>query len=346
MPETETPENAQTPETDRLALPLLPLLSGVVLPQMVVTLALESDEARDAADAALDVGGRVVLVPRTGAGAYASVGTIARIESDGELPNGQRAVVLRGLARAHVGGPSSAETVESSRSGVWVDVVPIAERAEVSGRAREMAREYKAIVRGIAQRVGSPRIADALQGVDEPGALADTAGWSPELSVERKVELLETIDPEARIELALEWARDVLAELEVGEQIRHRVTDGMEKTQREYVLRQQLDAIRKELGETTGDDVDVVEEYRERLAAATVPDDVRAAVTREIDRLERMSEQSPEHSWIRTWIDTVFELPWGERSEDHVDVRAARAVLDADHTGLNDVKDRIVEFLA
>jgi ATP-dependent Lon protease len=344
MPDTNKSELA--PESERLALPLLPLQSGVVLPQMVVTLALESPEARDAADGALDVGGRVLLVPRVGAGAFASVGTIARIESDGELPDGQRAVVLRGLARARVGGPARFDEVGVERSGVWVDADPVNVPTEVSGRAREMGREYKAIVRGIAQRLGSPRIADALQGVDDPGALADTAGWSSELSVERKVELLETTDPEARIELALGWAREVLAELEVGEQIRSRVTDGMEKTQRDFMLRQQLDAIRKELGEGAGDDADVVEEYRARLEAATVPDDVRTAVTREIDRLERMSEQSPEHSWIRTWIDTVFEIPWGERSDDQLDVDVAREVLDADHTGLGDVKDRIVEFLA
>ncbi len=330
-----------TAETETFALPLLPLQSGVVLPQMVVTLALESPEARDAADGAADADGRLLLVPRTGGGAFAAVGTIARVESEGELPNGQRALVLRGLARAHVGTP-----VPSEHAGVWVHADPVSERADVSGRAREMAREYKAIVRGIAQRMGAPRIADVLQGVDDPGALADTAGWSPDLSIERKVELLETIDPEARIEKALEWSREVLAELEVGEQIRSRVTEGMEKTQREFMLRQQLDAIRKELGETTGDDGDVVEEYRARLESATVPDDVRSAVTREIDRLERMSEQSPEPSWIRTWLDTVFDIPWGVRSDEHLDVHAAREILDADHTGLDDVKDRIVEFLA
>jgi ATP-dependent Lon protease len=328
-------------ETETFTLPLLPLQSGVVLPQMVVTLALESPEARDAADGAADADGRLLLVPRTGSGAFATVGTIARVESEGELPNGQRALVLRGLARAHVGLPSPSE-----HTGVWVHVDPVTEHREISGRGREMAREYKAIVRGIAERIGSPRIADVLQGVDDPGALADTAGWSPDLSIERKVELLETLDPEERIEKALRWAREVLAELELGDQIRSRVTEGMEKTQREFMLRQQLDAIRKELGESAGEDGDVVEEYRARLEAASVPDDVRTAVNREIDRLERMSEQSPEHSWIRTWLDTVLELPWGTRSEEHLDVHAARAVLDADHTGLGDVKDRIVEFLA
>jgi ATP-dependent Lon protease len=323
----------------RLRLPLLPLTTGVVLPQMVVTLAVESPEARDAADGAAVAGRRVLLVPRLGAD-FTSVGTVARIETEGELPGGQRALVLRGLSRAFVGAP-----VPSDRPGLWVEADPVAEPAHVSGRARELAREYRAVVRGIAEKMGTPRIADALTGVDDPGALADTAGWSPDLSVERKIELLEELDPEARLEKALAWARDTLAELELSEQIRQRVTEGMDKTQREFMLRQQLEAIRAELGDT-GDGDDVVAEYRRRLAEATVPEGARTAVEREIDRLERMSDQSPEHGWIRTWLDTVLDVPWGRQSEEQLDVAGARTVLDADHTGLDDVKDRIVEYLA
>jgi ATP-dependent Lon protease len=327
------------PDTEILTLPLLPLTNGVVLPQMVVNLAIESPEARDAAAGALASDRRVLLVPRVGTG-YARIGTIARIENEGELPGGGRALVLRGLSRAVVGSPA-----QSDRTGVWVNAEPVAEPAAVSGRAREMAREYRAVVRGIAERLGSPRFADALQGVDDVGALADTAGWSPDLSVERKIELLETVDPEARLEKALDWAREVLAELDVSEQIRRRVTDDMDKTQREFLLRQQLAAIRKELGDS-GDGDDAVEEYRRRLEEAELPDAARDAITREVERLERTSEQSPEHGWIRTWIETALDLPWGTRSEEQLDVAAARAVLDADHTGLDDVKDRIVEYLA
>jgi ATP-dependent Lon protease len=322
-----------------VTLPLLPLTNGVVLPQMVVTLAIESPEARDAADGALATDRRVLLVPRVGAG-YAHIGTVARIENEGELPAGGRALVLRGLARAVVGAPAGSE-----HPGVWVSVEPVAEPAVVSGRARELAREYRAVVRGIAEKLGSPRFADALSGVDDIGALADTAGWSPDLSIERKLELLETLDPETRLEKALTWARESLAELDVSEQIRRRVTDDMDKTQREYLLRQQLAAIRKELGES-GDDEDVVEEYRRRLAELDLPAKAREAIEHEVDRLERTSEQSPEHGWIRTWIDTALEVPWGVRTDDSLDVGDARAVLDADHTGLGDVKDRIVEFLA
>ncbi len=332
MPET-------SPDVEALHLPLLPLTTGVVLPQMVVTLAVESSEARDAADGAIAGDRRVLLVPKVGDG-YTRVGTVARVENEGELPGGQRALVLRGLSRAVVG-----NTVASDHPGVWVEVDPVAEPAAVSGRAKEMVREYRAVVRGIAAKLGNPRIADALAGVDDPGALADTAGWAPDLAVERKVELLEELDPEARLEKALAFVRETLAELDLSEQIRNRVTEGMDKTQREFLLRQQLHAIREELGET-GDADDAVAEYRNRLAEMVLPDAVRVAVEREVDRFERMSEQSPEHGWIRTWLDTVLEIPWGNRSEERLEVAGAREILDADHTGLDDVKDRIVEYLA
>jgi ATP-dependent Lon protease len=328
-----------TRELDALHLPLLPLQTGVVLPQMVVTLSLESAEARDAADGAVAGDGRVLLVPRVGSG-YTRTGVVARIEHEGELPGGQRALVLRGLSRAAVG-----RTVPSDQPGLWVEADPIAEPPVVSGRAREMVREYKAVVRGIAEKLGNPRIADVLSGVDDPGALADTCGWAPDLSVERKVELLEELDPEARLEKALAWVRETLAELDVSEQIRSRVTEGMDKTQREFLLRQQLQAIREELGES-GDAGDAVAEYRAKLAELTLPDDVRTTIEREVDKFERTSEQSPEHGWIRTWLDTVFDIPWGKRSDDSLDVREAREILDADHDGLDDVKDRIVEYLA
>ncbi len=195
----------------------------------------------------------------------------------------------------------------------------------------------------IATRLRADRLAAVLQGVTDPGALADTAGWWPDLALERKVELLETLDVEARLEAVVAWARDALGELEVAEKIRSEVTDGMESQQREFLLRRQLDAIRKELGDS---DEDVVGEYRRAVEERALPDGIRDAATREIDRLERTSDQSPEHGWIRSWLDTLLEVPWGERSEDQLDVVEARRVLDADHTGLEDVKDRIVEFLA
>src|SRR6266566_2348566 len=190
------------------------------------------------------------------------------------------------------------------------------------------------------------QIADTLRGVEDPGQLADSAVYSPDLSFERKVELLETVDVEERLSKALAWARDTLAEQEIKDRIRKDVSEGMEKSQREFLLRQQLAAIRKELGELDDDDEDLIAGYRRKLEEASLPDQARKAVEREIDRLERTPEQNPEHGWIRTWLDTVTELPFGKRSEDRLDIGGAREVLDADHTGLEDVKDRIIEYLA
>src|SRR6202022_632659 len=253
---------------DTLALPLLPLTTGVVLPQMVVTLALETEESRSVAAAATSGDRLLLLVPRID-GRYARVGTVARVENDGELPNGTGALVLRGLYRAVVG-----VGIPGTGEVLWVESEPVDETGEPTERATELAREYRAIVAAIADRLHSRRFVEVLAGVTEPGALADTVGWWPDLSFERKVEALETLDVEARLEKVVAWAREALGEIELAEKIRGEVTEGMEKTQREYLLRQQMAAIRKELGES-GDDGDVVEEYRRKIDEAHMPEKVR-----------------------------------------------------------------------
>jgi len=325
-------------ELQTLSLPLLPLTSGVVLPGMVVTMAVESDEAGAALSAARNGDGRLVLVPRLENGRYANVGTVAAVETAGELPSGLRAVVVRGVQRARVG-----VGVPGTGSALWVQVEPVNDPVP-SERAIELAREYRAVVENVLEYRGAGQIAEALRGITDPSAMADTAGYSPDLSFEQKVEILEEVDVEARLTLVLAWQREVLADLALRDRIRNDVTEGMEKTQREFLLRQQLAAIRKELGEGDGDEAD--ERYRAWLAETDAPEAVKSAVERELGRLERTSEQSPEHGWIRTWLDTVVELPWGVRSDDRLQVAEARAILDADHNGLEDVKDRIVEYLA
>ncbi|HEX6380108.1 MAG TPA: endopeptidase La [Acidimicrobiia bacterium] len=329
-------------------LPLLPLSSGVVLPQMVVPLSLESDEAKAAADAALAGEALLVLVPKVetdgGPTVYAKVGTVAKIEEAGKLPGGNRAVVVRALHRAILGAAVPGFGEGASGSGLFVQAQPVEDPAGVpSERARELMKEYRAVVEAILEHRNARPLAEGLRGIGDAGALADTAGYSPDLTFEQRIELLETIDVTERLEKALAWARETLGELELKARIRTDVSDSMEKRQREFMLRQQMDAIRKELGE---DDGDVAAGYRAKIAEMAMPAAVREAVEREIDRLERTGEQSPEHSWIRTWLDTLTELPWGKRSDDLLDLIEARAILDADHTGLDDVKERIVEHLA
>ncbi|HEY5024213.1 MAG TPA: endopeptidase La [Acidimicrobiales bacterium] len=321
-------------------LPLLPLTSGVVLPGMVFTMALETDEAKTAAEAAGSVGGELVLVPHID-GRYASVGVISKILETGELPGGPVAVVVSGLRRATIG-----TAVPGTGQALWVQVEPIVDEPETP-RALELGREYRAVLENILLTRGARRMAEGLRDITDTSQIADLSGYSPDLSLAQKVEVLETIDLEARLRLVLGWARETLADLTLREQIKTNVEEGMEKTQREFLLRRQLEAIRKELNELDGTaDEGSVDDYRSKLEGRELPDAVRTAVLREVDKLERTSEQSPEHGWIRTWLDTVFEVPWGVQSDDNLEVSEAAGILDEDHDGLNDVKERILEHLA
>ncbi|MFI6481941.1 endopeptidase La [Nonomuraea sp. NPDC050663] len=326
--------------SESLILPVLPLDDEVVLPGMVVPLDLSDSEVRAAIDAAQASGGnkpRVLLVPRID-GKYGAVGVQAVVEQVGRLPGGEPAAVVRGVNRARVGqgttGPGAA---------LWVEAIELDHHEPVDP---EVVKEYKALTTTILQKRGAWQVVDQVNQIDDASVLADTAGYAPWLSTERKVELLETAEPGERLVKLVEWAREHLAELDVAETIRKDVQEGMEKQQREFLLRQQLAAVRKELAELNGDTSSEEEDYRARVEAADLPDAVREAALKEVDKLERTSDQSPETGWIRTWLDTVLDIPWNERSEDTYDIEGARAVLDADHTGLDDVKDRIIEHLA
>jgi ATP-dependent Lon protease len=322
---------------DTKVLPLLPLTTGVVLPGMVVTLTIETDDARRAVAAARDAGTELLLVPRVGS-RYASVGTVGSVEDVGRLQNGMEALVIRGLSRAVV-----SQGVPGTGDAIWVETEPV-EEAEPSAEAHRLAREYRATMENIVEARGVPQVAEFLRGMSDPSQIADMSGYSPDLSFEQKVEILETVDLERRLEKVLVWATEILAEVELKDKIRSDVREGMEKNQREYILRQQMDAIRKELGEDAGENV--AEEYRRKIAEAGMPDDVRAQAERELGRMERMGEQNPEVGWIRTYLDWMIEVPWSVRTEDNLDIADARRILDEDHEGLSDVKDRIVEYLA
>ena len=332
---------------ETLSLPVLPLDDNVVLPTMVVPLDLSAAEPRAAIEAAQlaaaaeggDATARVLLVPRPD-GSYSPIGTLATIEQVGRLPSGERAAVVRGISRVRIG----TGTLGPGRA-LWVEGTVIDE-PEPSKQAADSAREYRGLAASILQKRGAWQFVDVLQRLTDPSALADSAGYAGYLSLEQKRQLLEIMDPQARLELLIGWARDHLAELEVAETISNDVREGMEKQQREFLLRQQLAAIRKELAELDGKPASEEEDYRARIEAADLPEKVREAALKEAAKLERGSDQSPEAGWIRTWLDTVLEMPWNTRTEDAYDITGARAVLDADHAGLDDVKERIVEYLA
>ena len=320
-------------------LPVLPLDDVVVLPGMVIPIEL-SPEARATVDAAraaaTDADPQVLIVPRVD-GRYGSVGAVADLVQVGRLPSGEPAAVIRAEARARIG-----SGVNGPGAALWVEAEILTEPAPTE-RARALAQEYKQVLLTILQQRNAWQVIDSVQRLTDPGRLADTAGYASWLDVAAKVQLLETLDPEQRLAQLLETAKAHLAELEVTASIAQDVREGMDKSQREFLLRQQLAAIRKELGD---DEASGTADYRSRVESADLPEPVREAALREVGRLERAGDQSPESGWIRTWLDTVLDLPWNTRSEDTTDVTAARAVLDADHTGLDDVKDRIVEHLA
>ncbi|MEI5671779.1 MULTISPECIES: endopeptidase La [unclassified Nocardioides] len=316
-------------------LPVLFVTDLVVLPGMVVPIELD-EAARAAIDAAQSSGDERVLVAPRLEDRYASYGVVATIERVGRFSGGAPAAVLKAEQRAEIG-----SGVTGPGAALWVEVEPVDE--VVSERAHELAEEYKRLVVAVLQRREAWQVIDQVHGMTDPAQIADAAGYAPYLSIERKRELLEQPDVEQRLETLVEWTREHLAESELTDKIGNDVREGMEKTQREYLLRQQLAAIRKELGEG---EPEGSEDYRARVEAADVPDAVRTALLKEVDKLERSSEQSPETGWIRTWLDTVLDLPWHVTTEDSTDVGSARAVLDADHHGLEEVKDRIVEYLA
>ncbi len=288
----------------------------------------------------VDVGDeeRVLLVPKH-EDEYAKVGTVAEVTDRIRLPGGGRAVALNGLHRGVAGAAAS-----DTQGRLFVEVEERPDEESADGRIRELEREYRAVVEEILELRGDDgRIAAFVRSITEPGALADTSGYSPDITFEQKMHLLETVDVRERLELALELQRERLALMQIRRRIQEDVETGVDKQQREYILRRQLESIRKELGEDEGS---VVEEYRTKIAEAEMPENVLEQAERELSRLERMGDQSPEASMIRNYLDWLLAVPWSKRSEERLDPKHTREVLDTDHAGLEDVKDRIVEYIA
>ncbi|MGW1755947.1 endopeptidase La [Streptomyces mirabilis] len=333
-----------------LTLPVLPLDDEVVLPGMVVPLDLNDADVRAAVEAAQAAARsepgkpKVLLVPRID-GAYPSTGVLGTVEQVGRLADGDPGALIRGRGRVKIGagttGPGAALWVEGTQVDETVpDPLP--------GHVAELVKEYKALATSWLRKRGAWQVVDRVQAIDDVSTLADNSGYSPFLSTEQKVTLLETADPVARLKLATEQLREHLAEQDVAESIAKDVQEGVDKQQREFLLRRQLEAVRKELRELNGDakEGEESDDYRTRVEAADLPENVREAALKEVDKLERSSDQSPEGGWIRTWLDTVLELPWNERTQDEYDIQGAKGILDAEHAGLEDVKERITEYLA
>lgn len=318
------------------SVPVLFVSDPIVLPGMVVPIALD-DAARTAVDAArASASGQLLIAPRLD-DRYPSYGVLASILQVGRVAGGGAAAIVRGERRAQIGAGTS-----GGGAALWVEVTEVTEQ-EPTDQTRALAAEYKKLLLAMLQRREAWQIVDVVNQITDPSALADTSGYASYLTDVQKRQLLETADVAKRLRVLIDWTSDHLAEVEVNDKIAEDVREGMEKQQKEFLLRQQLAAIRKELGEGEPEGSD---DYRARIEAADLPEKVREAALREVGKLERASEQSPEGGWIRTWLDTVLDLPWNVKTDDSTDLKAAREILDADHHGLEDVKDRIVEYLA
>src|SRR4051794_33897964 len=306
---------------------LIPLDEAIVFPGVTATLPIDTGEEE-----------RVFLLPRQD-GEFGRIGVVAEVVEKGQLPNGGWAATGVGLHRGLAGAPQAGDGDQ-----LGVDVQEIHDGNPEDERSHELMREYRAVVEEILELRGADeRIGAFLRSIEEPGALADTTAFSPDLSREQKLKLLETLDVTSRLELAIEMQRERLAELQVRVKIRDDVDSGAQKQQREYFLRKQMESIRKELGE---DEADLIGEYENKIAAAEMPEAVAEQAEKELRRLERQGEQSPESSMIRSYLDWLIAVPWGRRSDERLDPKHTREVLDADHAGLEDVKRRITEFIS
>lgn len=306
---------------------LVALDDTVVFPGMTVTLPLEVGDAST-----------VLLLPRH-ANEYAKVGTVAEVVEKIRMPGGGNAVLVNGTRR---GIPGQAQT--DTRGNLQVEVEVHTDEIPPPSRVQQLEREYRAVVEEILDLRGADdRVRAFVRAITEPGALADTSGYAPDLTFAQKVQILEALDVVERLELSLKFQHERLAELQLRKRIREDVDSGTQKQQREYLLRKQMESIRKELGDDNGS---VVDEYRAKIEDAGMPDEVKAQAERELGRLDRMGEQSPESSMIRTYLDWLIAVPWSKRSEEKLDPVNARQILDEDHAGLDDVKRRITEYLA
>jgi ATP-dependent Lon protease len=306
---------------------LIPLDETIVFPTVSATLPIDVGEEE-----------RVFLLPRSD-GEFGRVGVVAEVIERGRSRGGAPVATVLGLHRGIAGA-----AVAGEGDSLRIDVQEVYDGHPEDEHTHELEREYRAVVEEILELRGDDgRVAAFLRSVEEPGALADTSSLSPDLSLEQKLRLLETLDVTARLDLAVELQRERLAELQVRSRIREDVESGAQKQQRDYFLRKQMESIRKELGEDEGS---LIEEYERKIAEAEMPEAVAEQAEKELRRLERQGEQSPESSMIRSYLDWLIAVPWSKRSEERLDPVHTREVLDADHAGLDDVKRRITEFIA
>jgi ATP-dependent Lon protease len=334
---------------DERTLPLVALRETVIFPEMIVPLQVGREKSVNALNAAVAGDSLIALVTQRQAdkeeiadpSELYEVGTLARIAQVVQLQDGTVRAIVQGQQRLRVLG------FEQSDPFLQARIVTVGGEQGAGVEVQALMRSVQA---QIEQYVANgapvpPEAAVAARNISEPGLLADMVAYSPDMSTEQRQELLETIDVVARLKLVSTFLANQIEILELKGKIQSEVKSEMDKTQREYILREQLKAIQRELGEEDPQQAEV-NELREKVEAAGMPDEIKARALKEVDRMSRIPSASPEVGVIRTYVDWLISLPWNVSTDDNLDIKAAAIALDEDHYGLEKVKERILEYLA
>ncbi|ANS75519.1 DNA-binding protein [Paenibacillus yonginensis] len=328
--------------------PLLPLRGILVYPSMVLHLDVGREKSVKALDKAMVDDNLILLCSQSEVNIEEPtqedifrIGTVAKVRQMLKLPNGTIRVLVEGLERA--------EIIEYLDNEEFYEVLaeerPETETSdsEVDALMRTLLTQFEHYI-NLSKKV-TPETLAAVSDIEEPGRLADVITSHLSLKIKEKQEILETIDVRARLEKLLDILNNEREVLELERKINQRVKKQMEKTQKEYYLREQMKAIQKELGDKEGR-AGEADELRSQMEDKELPEPVREKVIKEIDRLEKMPASSAEGGVIRNYVDWLLGLPWSEKTEDDLDLDKAEAILNADHYGLDKPKERVLEYLA
>jgi ATP-dependent Lon protease len=345
---TKRPSNPENPSALR-ELPLVALRETVIFPEMIVPLQVGREKSVNALNAAVAAGGLIALVTQrqaeqediTDPSELYGVGTLAKIAQVVQLQDGTVRAIVQGQSRLRL--HDFVQTQPYILARVEVLEEPEATGLEVQALMRTVQAQIEQYVQNGAPV--PPEAAVAARNITEPGLLADMVAYSPDMTTEQRQELLETIDIVARLKLVSTFLARQIEILELKGKIQSEVKSEMDKTQREYILREQLKAIQRELGEEDPQQAEI-NELREKVEQSGMPEEVRAKALKEIDRMSRIPSASPEVGVIRTYVDWLVSLPWNVSTEDQLDIKRAAEILDEDHYGLEKVKERILEYLA
>ncbi len=345
----ETPPPNETPGTGRRDLPLLALRETVIFPEMIVPLQVGREKSVKALNAAVAESSPIALVTQRQAdreeindpSELYGVGTLAKVAQVVQLQDGTVRAIVQGQQRLRVLGFRQTDPY------IVATVEPLEDEKPTGLEVQALMRSVQSQIEQYVQSGAPvpPEAAVAARNITEPGLLADMVAYSPDMSTEQRQELLETADVVERLRLVSTFLARQIEILELKGKIQSEVKSEMDKTQREYILREQLKAIQRELGEEDPQQAEI-NELRDKVEAAGMPDEVKARAIKEIDRMSRIPSASPEVGVIRTYVDWLIGLPWNVATEDNLDIRQAAKILDEDHYGLEKVKERILEYLA